>query len=162
MTRPLPLLKQEREDTCALACLRMVLAARGTMISERDLWRRAQMVEGGVEIQELERLAQALGLIASAREATAQQIRELLRAGSNVIAYLNRSVFELRTLRHLGPALRSFKAHAVVPAHLTARHVTFQDPHPRLAGVIRKTIRRFEAAQRHMGCACLVVSVEDT
>ena len=30
-------------------------------------------------------------------------------------------------------------------------------PHPRLFGVIRKTQRRFEAAQRHMGFACLVV-----
>ena len=69
MARTLPLLKQEREDTCAIACLRMVLAARGTMVTERDLVPRTQMVEGGVEIQELERLARTLGLVATAREA---------------------------------------------------------------------------------------------
>jgi ABC-type bacteriocin/lantibiotic exporter with double-glycine peptidase domain len=157
MARTLPLLKQEREDTCALACLRMVLAARGTMVTERDLVRRTRMAEGGVDIQKLERLARTLGLSAMAREATAQQIRDLLREGSDVIAYINRAVFDLRTLRHLGPALRAHTGHAVVPVHVTARHVTFHDPHPRLFGVLRKTVPRFEAAQRHMGWACLVL-----
>src|SRR5438105_15751894 len=105
MTRTLPLLKQEREDTCAIACLRMVLAGRGMMVTERELVLRTQMEEGGVEIQELERLARALGLIATAREATAQQIRAHLRAGGDVIAYINRSVFDLSRFNDLTPAL---------------------------------------------------------
>ena len=43
MTRTLPLLKQEREDTCAIACLRMVLAATGTMVTEAELVHRTPM-----------------------------------------------------------------------------------------------------------------------
>jgi ABC-type bacteriocin/lantibiotic exporter with double-glycine peptidase domain len=69
MPRTLPLLKQEREDSCAIACLRMVLAGRGTMVTERELVLRAQMEEVGVDLEELERLARNLGLIATAWEA---------------------------------------------------------------------------------------------
>ena len=76
------------------------------MVTEKDLVLRSQMVEGGVEIQELERLARTLGLTAVAREATAHEIRDLLRGGSDVIAYINRSVFHLTTLTDLTPALR--------------------------------------------------------
>jgi len=119
----------------------MVLAARGTMVTERDLVLRTQTVEGGVEIQELERLARTLGLTATAREATAHQIRELLRGGSDVIAYVNRSVFHLTTITDLTPALGSRRIHAVVPIHVTARQVTFHDP--LLPAVVSKTIRRF-------------------
>ena len=160
MARTLPLLKQEREDTCAIACLRMVLAARGTMVTEKDLVLRSQMVEGGVEIQELERLARTLGLTAVAREATAHEIRDLLRGGSDVIAYINRSVFHLTTLTDLTPALRARRIHAVVPIHVTARQVTFHDPFP--PAVVSKTIRRFEAAQRHLRVACVVLSARAT
>lgn len=162
MARALPVLKQEREDTCALVCLRMILAARETRVTERELVRRTRMVEGGMEIQELESLARAFGLIATAREATAEQIRDLLRAGSDVIAYINRSVFDLRTLGSLASALRTLKSHAVVPVHVTARHVTLHDPHPGFPGVLRKSVRRFAAAQQHMGSACLVVSAVPT
>ncbi len=157
MVRTLPLLKQEREDTCAIACLRMVLIARGTRLTERDRVRRTRMVDGGVEIQELERLARSLGLVATAREATVQQIRELLREGSHVIAYVNRAVFDLRRLTDLRPALRARLGHAVVPVRVTARHVTFQDPHPRWSGILRLTVRRFEVAHQLMGSACLVI-----
>jgi ABC-type bacteriocin/lantibiotic exporter with double-glycine peptidase domain len=158
MAKALPLLKQEREDTCAIACLRMVLAGRGKGVAESDLARRTQMVEGGVEIVELERLARAVGLSATAREATAQQIRDLLREGNDVIAYVNRAVFDLRNLGDLRPALRGQVGHAVVPVRVTARHVTFHDPHPLRSGTLRKTVRRFEAAQHLMGSACLVIS----
>jgi hypothetical protein len=160
MTRTLPLLKQEREDTCAIACLRMVLAGRGTMVTERELMLRIPMEEGGVEIQELERLARTLGLIATAREATARQIREHLREGSDVIAYINRSVFDLSGLTDLTPALRSRRIHAVVPIHATARQITFHDP--LWPAVVTKTIRRFEEAQRHLRSACLVLLAQAT
>lgn len=136
----------------------MVLAARGTQVTEHDLVLRTQIVDGGVKIQELERLARTVGLIATAREATALQIRELLRDGGDVIAYVNRAVFDLVSLVDLGPALRAQVGHAVVPVHVTAKHVTFHDPHLRLSGIIRKTVRRFETAQRLMGLACLVIS----
>jgi ABC-type bacteriocin/lantibiotic exporter with double-glycine peptidase domain len=156
MARSLPLLKQEREDSCALACLRMVLAARGTMLPEAELQRRVRMEEGGTDLEELERLARTFGLVADAQAATTGQIREFLYARSHVIAYINRAVFDLPSLGDLTPALRSLRVHSVVPIRVTATHVTFHDP--RLPAVVRKTIRRFEAAQRHLGSACLVLS----
>ena len=155
MTRSLPLLRQEREDSCALACLRMVLAGRGTVVTEAELEQRVQREEGGTEIDELERLARSFGLVATCQETTAGQIRSLLIADSDVIAYINRAVFDLRTLTTLVPALRSLCVHAVVPTLVTARHVRFHDP--RLPEVVCKTIRRFEAAQRHMRSVCLVL-----
>jgi ABC-type bacteriocin/lantibiotic exporter with double-glycine peptidase domain len=160
MARILPLLKQEREDSCALACLRMVLAARGTVRTEAELEQLVRREEGGTEIQELERLARMFGLVATVQEATARRIRELLEAESDVISYVNRSVFDLPTLTHLGPALRSLRVHAVVPIHVTARHVTFHDP--RLPAVVSKTVRRFEAAQRHLRSTCLILSAQAT
>jgi ABC-type bacteriocin/lantibiotic exporter with double-glycine peptidase domain len=156
MARTLPLLKQEREDSCALAYLRMILAARGTVQTEAELEQRVHREEGGIYIEELERLARTFGLAASVEEANARQIRELLDAGSDVIAYVNRSVFDLPSLSHLALALRTLQVHAVVPVRVTARHVIFHDP--RLPAILSKTVRRFEAAQQHMRSTCLVLS----
>jgi len=100
------------------------------MVSEAELVLRTQVVEGGVEIRDLERVARAFGLIATAREATVWQIRELLREGSDVITYINRRVFDLASLTDLTPALRSRRIHAVVPIGVTSRKVTFHDPLP--------------------------------
>lgn len=85
MARSLPLLKQTSEDNCALACLRMVLAGRGTLVTEAELEQRVRKDVGGTDIEELERLATSFGLIASAQDATAHQIRALLDAETDVI-----------------------------------------------------------------------------
>jgi hypothetical protein len=129
MVQPLPLLKQEREDSCALACLRMVLAVRALSVTESELRHRVHAEEGGTDIEELERLARTFGLSAVAEEASPRRIRELLGVGSHVIAYVNRSVFDLPSLKRLGPALRSLRVHSVVPVHVSARHIVFHDPH---------------------------------
>ena len=63
---------------------------------------------------------------------------------------------DLTKLTNLTPALRSRQIHAVVPLRVTARYVTFHDPRP--PAVVSKTIRRFEAAQRHTGAVCLVLA----
>jgi ABC-type bacteriocin/lantibiotic exporter with double-glycine peptidase domain len=155
MARALPLLKQEPEDSCALACLRMVLAGRGIVMTEAELEQRVWREKGGTEIRELERLARGLGLTAAVQEVKAREIRDLLQAGGDVIAYLNRAVFDLRSLADLGPALRALRVHAVVPILVTGRQITFHDP--LLPAVVRMTIQRFEAAQRHMWSICLVL-----
>jgi ABC-type bacteriocin/lantibiotic exporter with double-glycine peptidase domain len=160
MTRSLPLLKQEHEDSCALACLRMILAGRGTVVTEAELEQRVRQEKGGTDIEELERLAQSFGLVATCQEATPPQIRDLLHTDRDVIAYINRAVFDLRTLTTLAPALRSLRVHSVVPIRVTARHVTFHDP--RLPSVVSKTIQRFEAAQRQLVSVCLVLSAQAT
>ena len=140
--------------------MRMVLAGRGTVVTEAELEQRVRREEGGTDIEELERLARSFGLVATCQEAIAQQIRDILNADSDVIAYINRAVFDLRTLTTLVPALRSLRVHAVVPTRVTARQITFHDP--RLPEVVCKTIRRFEAAQRHMRSACLVLPAQAT
>jgi ABC-type bacteriocin/lantibiotic exporter with double-glycine peptidase domain len=65
MSFELPLYKQEKDNTCALACLRMVLAAFGTEVSEAAIEAQAAMAEKGTSIIELERLARWFGLVAN-------------------------------------------------------------------------------------------------
>ena len=57
MNIELPLYRQEKDNTCALACLRMVLAAFGTNVRERELETRARMEPEGTLIDEVEALA---------------------------------------------------------------------------------------------------------
>ena len=51
-----PLHAQEKPNTCALACLRMVLAAYGRDVEESTLEGQARLVPDGTEIGALERL----------------------------------------------------------------------------------------------------------
>jgi ABC-type bacteriocin/lantibiotic exporter with double-glycine peptidase domain len=51
----LPHYRQEKDNTCALACLRMVLAAYGRQVPESDLEAQAGMEPKGTRIDELER-----------------------------------------------------------------------------------------------------------
>lgn len=55
-SRP-PFFRQECDDTCALACLRMILSSFGKLVSEAELVDAVHMQEGGVDIEELARLA---------------------------------------------------------------------------------------------------------
>ena len=59
MSTGLPHYRQEKKNICALACLRMVLAAFGTDVEEGMLQVEAHMETDGTEIAELERLAMA-------------------------------------------------------------------------------------------------------
>jgi hypothetical protein len=133
----------------------MVLAARGTVVTEAELEQCVRREEGGTGLEELGRLARSFGLVASVQEATVEQIRALLQLDADIIAYINRRVFALRALTDLAPALHSRRIHGAVPTRVTARHITIHDP--LLPAVVTKTIRRFEAAQRHLGSACLVL-----
>ncbi len=64
MSIELPLYKQKKSNTCALACLRMVLAAFGRHVEESDLESHAQMEEEGIFLDEVQRLARLFGLAA--------------------------------------------------------------------------------------------------
>src|SRR5262245_45245163 len=70
MSTELPLYRQEKRNTCALACLRMVLAAYRTQIEESALEAEARMEVEGTPIDELERLARLFGLTAEIQETT--------------------------------------------------------------------------------------------
>jgi hypothetical protein len=87
MNIELPLYKQEKDNTCALACLRMVLAAFGTSVSEGDIEARARLEEKGTEIGELERLAREFNLVAEIQEATTEELQQILAAGELAIAW---------------------------------------------------------------------------
>src|SRR5205823_2033652 len=139
-----PLYLQERPDTCALACLRMVLAAYGTDVDEATLFRRAVMEPGGTAIDEVKRLARSFGLEASIEEATADDLRSRLADGRLAIVYLNRRVFDLRDISNMRRSIREALIHCVVPTRVTASSLTYHDPlWPRPQ---RRSLRRFEAA----------------
>jgi ABC-type bacteriocin/lantibiotic exporter with double-glycine peptidase domain len=87
MSTELPLYAQETRNTCALACLRMVLAAFGTPVAEDTLATEARIEEGGTPIEELERLARQHGLVAEIQETTVADLRHLLATGNLPIAY---------------------------------------------------------------------------
>jgi ABC-type bacteriocin/lantibiotic exporter with double-glycine peptidase domain len=88
MSTGLPHNRQEKRNTCALACLRMVLASFGTHVEEGMLQGEAHMEADGTEIAELERLARQFGLVADIEEATVEQLRHLLADGKLPIAYI--------------------------------------------------------------------------
>ena len=74
----IPLYAQEKPNTCALACLRMVLAAFGRQVRESELEVRARMEPQGTPIDELERLARQLQLGAEIQVTTVEGLRQML------------------------------------------------------------------------------------
>ncbi len=103
---------QEQPNTCAVACLRMVLNAYHVTVSEQELAQRANTNEFGTELGELVRAAQELGFDCEAR---ILEFAELQNARLPIV-YLD------------GPTLgRSFLMHAVVVAE-TEQSVKVLDP----------------------------------
>jgi hypothetical protein len=156
MSTELPLFRQEKRNTCALACLRMVLAVCGTDVEEATLEAQASMEPGGTDIGELERLARQFGLVAEIQERTVEQLQELLAEGKWPIAYIDRAVFDLPPARRAQHPLRAARIHVVIPTRITAASVIYHDPMP--PRVVRKSMRLFRAAYEHLGSHCLVCS----
>ena len=150
----LPLYRQEKDNTCALACLRMVLTAFGTKVEERELESRARLEEEGTVIDELERLAREFHLIAESRDTTVEELQRILNEGKLPIAYIDRAVFELRPQRRARHSIRDAIIHTVIPTRVTAKAVTFHDPRP--PEITRKTIRLFRQAYMNLGGRCVV------
>jgi ABC-type bacteriocin/lantibiotic exporter with double-glycine peptidase domain len=150
----LPLYRQEKDNTCALACLRMVLAAYGTHVAEAELEAQARMESRGTPIGELERLARRYGLKANIRHATVAGLRRILQAGSLPILYIDRVLFALPPGRRARHRLRDAIQHNVIPTRITARTVTFHDPLE--PGVTSRTLRLFRRAYEGLGGVCVV------
>lgn len=149
-----PLYLQERPDTCALACLRMVLAAYGTTVDEATLIGQVSIEAGGTSIEEVERLARLYGLEASITAAHVAQLRSLLQSEKLAIAYVNRRLFTRRDISNVRQSIRRALIHSVVPIRVTSRFVVFHDPlqsRPQ-----RRSRHRFEAAHGFMGHVCVV------
>lgn len=92
----LPLYGQEKPKSCALACLRMVLAAFGREVSEAEIRTVARMERRGTAIDELERVARVYGLDAQIEETTPEDLRRILSEGGLPIVYIDRGIFDLR------------------------------------------------------------------
>ncbi len=136
MTSKPPFFAQERYDTCALACLRMILAHHGSEVGEAELVRATTMQEGGVDIEELARAARRYGLRAEIKELPEDVLRDLVDQERLAIVYLNRF-----------PLDRQFAVHAVIPLRFTRHYVTVLDPR---RGERRLTCRKFDAARRYL------------
>ncbi len=156
MSIELPLYRQEKRNTCALACLRMVLAAYGTDVEEDVLEGKARMEPDGTDIGELERLARRFGLVADVQETTINQIRRLLADGKLGIAYIDRAVFDLTPAGRARHSLRAARIHTVIPTRVSEATVTYHDPLPPRAA--RKSIGVFRLAYEGLGGRCVVCS----
>jgi ABC-type bacteriocin/lantibiotic exporter with double-glycine peptidase domain len=154
MSIELPLYRQEKRETCALACLRMVLAAFGTHVSERDLEAEASMEVGGTPLDELGRLARRFGLVADIQERTVEQLRQLLAEGKLAIVYIDRAVFDLTPRQRATHLAFDAKVHAVVPIRVTDAWIVFHDPLP--PRITRRSHRLFREAHRLFDNACVV------
>ncbi len=82
MNIELPLYAQEKPNTCALACLRMVLAPFGSEVEERAIEAVATLEKRGTLIDEVERLARHFNLVAEIQETTVDDLRRILDDGS--------------------------------------------------------------------------------
>ena len=159
MNTELPLYGLEKPNTCALACLRMVLAAFGTEVAEATIEAQAQMQERGTLIDELERLAQQFHLVAEIQDTTVEELREILAEGKLPIAFIDRAVFDLTPQQRRTHSIRDAIIHTVIPVRVTAKSITFHDPGP--PGITRKTIRLFRRAYSCLGGRCVVCSKAD-
>ncbi len=150
-----PLYRQEKVDTCALACLRMILAFLGTDVAEMELEDRAVMESGGIEISNLQTLAWNYGLQAEIHQLDIEAITGLIASGVYPLVYLNRLHLDRRHSTSRIIALRESIVHAVIPIRVSQKFVTFMDPLP--PGRKRRVSRRrFTAAQRDLAQWCLV------
>lgn len=156
MSIEIPFFAQEKPNTCALACLRMVLAAYGTSVEERVLESRAPMEPEGLLITELERLAREVNLVAEIQDATVEDLQRILAEGKVPIAYIDRAVFDITPRQRRTHSIRNAVIHTVIPTRVTAKSVTYHDP--RQPRVMRKSIRLFRRAYLGLGGRCVVCS----
>jgi beta-phosphoglucomutase-like phosphatase (HAD superfamily) len=159
MSIEIPLYRQEKDNTCALACLRMALAGFGTDVEEATLEAQANLEPGGTEIGELARLARQFGLAADVEEATVEQVRQLLAEGKQILAYVDRAVFDLTPAQRAKHSLRNAKLHVVVPTRVTGSSITYHDPLP--PRVTRRSLALFRSAYERLGSRCVVCAKEE-
>lgn len=104
--------QQEKPNTCAVACLRMVFSAYGREVSEEELALRAKTDEFGTELGNLAQAARDLGFDCQA----------------TLLDYATLQTCRLPIVYLDGPTLgRAFHMHAVVVEE-TARTVKVLDP----------------------------------
>ena len=149
-----PALRQEKEDNCALACLRSLCEYHGISVAETELETLAKKQSWGVEIEDLAAAARSLGLEAAIAAVDLRACARRIATGVFPIAYVNRvhlvKPFPLLRRR----ALANLIPHAVVPVRISRAFVTYNDP---LTGSRRRSShRKFAAAQADMSNWCVI------
>jgi hypothetical protein len=152
----LGLYAQEKANTCALACLRMVLAAFGTEVEERAIEANATLERRGTLIDEVQRLARLFKPVAEIQETTVDDLRSILAEGKLPIAFIDRAIFDLNPAERSKHRFRDAKIHTVIPVHVTHTFITFHDP--LVPAVTRRTIRLFRRAYDMLGGHSVVCS----
>jgi hypothetical protein len=160
MNIELPLHKQAKDNTCALACLRMVLGAFGTEVEEAVLESQVRMEQDGTPIEELERLARHYDLTAEIQEITVADLQRIFDEGKLPIVYLDRAVFGLQSRQRAQHLPRNAKLHSVIPTRVSPYYVTFHDPLP--PRITRRSIEIFRQAHRILGGLTVVCSKKPT
>jgi ABC-type bacteriocin/lantibiotic exporter with double-glycine peptidase domain len=115
----------------------MLLAYRGTDISEDALFHEISPWEGGLDPEQLANMAERHDLHAEARRLDLDGISALVALERFPIVLIDRSVID-----------EEFAIHAVIPIRFSRHYVTILDP---LRGERRVSIRRFESAVRRVG-----------
>lgn len=128
-----PFVAQERPDSCAVACLRMLLAQRGEHVSEPELVRKTTLDKGGLTPEELAALSRACGLPARERIVNDDELADLVAGGRYPIVYLYRKFLD---------GVKN--VHAVIPIRFSRQFVTLLDP---LRGKRRVSLRKFAQAR---------------
>jgi ABC-type bacteriocin/lantibiotic exporter with double-glycine peptidase domain len=126
----------------------MILAQHRIEATEAELVQAAHMQFGGVDIEELARLAKRYGLRAELRQLDLAAIAELIEEDIFPIAYVNRVHVDNLPIR------TKVAVHAVVVTGVSQRFVTFHDPRP---GKQRRVPKRtFAKSQRELSQWCVV------
>jgi ABC-type bacteriocin/lantibiotic exporter with double-glycine peptidase domain len=116
-----------------LACLRMLLADRGTEVSEAALIEQVAIEQGGIDPDQLCELAGRYGIKAEAHQLDLDAIADCIRQERFPIVLLDRSILD-----------GEFAVHAVIPIRITRRSVIVLDP---LRGARRILQRKFTRAR---------------
>ena len=113
-----PFIGQESPETCALACLRMLLAHHGRDVTESELRRVTDLSEHGTHIEELLCVAKLFGVRSHIEESIElDRLEECLAQGSFPVAYINRQ-----------PIDGELSVHSIVVTRVARRFVSFLDP----------------------------------
>lgn len=137
-----PFFRQEHDDTCALACLRMILAHHGTNVTEDELVQAATFESCGISTEEVKRLAERYGFQAEYGYLNLDAVAEFIAQGTFPIVFLD-----------LRPIDGKDAFHTVIPIRVSRRSITFLDPQQ---GQRRVARRIFEQARSWWSDAALV------
>lgn len=114
----LPFFSQELPTSCVAACLRMVLAGLGHVLSEADVRHRCDHTAAGLR---LNRIAQGLAdlpvVVRYESNWSLDDLRDVVRAGVTPIVGID-----------LRPVDGLFAFHSIVILDITAQRVTARDP----------------------------------